>query len=47
MLKGNLIGKIKEPGTVRKSFDVNPLATPAQAGLRPARNKEEGAYPAM
>ena len=32
---------------VRESFDFNPLAIPVQAGLRPARNKEEGAYPAM
>jgi hypothetical protein len=29
---------------VRKSFDFNPLATLAQAGLRPARNKEERAW---
>ena len=27
--------------------DSNRVATPAQTGLRPARNKEEGAYPAM
>jgi hypothetical protein len=32
---------------VHKSFDVDPLAILVQAGLRPARKKEEGAYPAM